>query len=70
MTAADTASAGPVFFVIGEVVTGEKRTCAVAEEIAIYVVVATVECPTVEPPPFFGRTEEELRAAPRQTWTR
>ena len=52
---------GPVFFVIGSGGGGE-RTCVVAEGTAIYVVVATVECSTVEPPPFFGRTEEELRA--------
>jgi hypothetical protein len=52
---------GPVFFVVGSGGGGD-RTCVVAEGTAIYVVVATVECSTVEPPPFFGRTEEELRA--------
>jgi hypothetical protein len=52
---------GPAFFVIGSGGGGE-RTCIVAEGTAIYVVVATVECSTVESPPFFGRTEEELRA--------
>jgi hypothetical protein len=52
---------GPVFFVIGSG-NGGERTCVVAEGTAIFVVVATVECSTVEPPPFFGRTEEELRA--------
>jgi hypothetical protein len=52
---------GPVFFVIGSG-GGPPRTCVVAEGTAIYVVVATVECSTLEPPPFFGRTEEELRA--------
>jgi hypothetical protein len=52
---------GPVFFVIGSGVPGQ-RTCVVAEGTAIFVVVATVECSTVESPPFFGRTEEELRA--------
>jgi hypothetical protein len=52
---------GPVFFVIGSGGGGD-RTCVVAEGTAIHVVVATVECSTVEPPPFFGRSEEELRA--------
>ena len=52
---------GPVFFVIGSGGGGD-RTCVVAEGTAIYVVVATVECSTVEAPPFFGRTEDELRA--------
>ncbi len=52
---------GPVFFVIGSG-GGGNRTCVVAESTAIYVVVATVECSTVEARPFFGRTEDELRA--------
>jgi hypothetical protein len=50
---------GPVFLLEN---TGVDRTCVVAEGTAIYVVVADVECSTGEPPPFFGRTEEELRA--------
>jgi hypothetical protein len=34
----------------------------VAEGTAIFVVVTGAQCSTVEPPPFFGRTEEELRS--------
>lgn len=49
---------GPVFLLEN---AGVDRTCVVAEGAAIFVVVADVECSTVEPPPFFGRTEEELR---------
>jgi hypothetical protein len=36
-------------------------TCLVAEGTAIYVGAASLNCSTVEPPPFFGRTEDELR---------
>jgi hypothetical protein len=55
---------GPVFFLPGNVVGEEAAeiTCVVAEGSAIYVNVAGAECSTVEPPPFFGRTEDELRA--------
>ena len=57
---------GPVFFLPGnlnESSTGEfERTCVVAEGTAIYVAAAGGECSTIEPPPFFGRTEDELRA--------
>jgi hypothetical protein len=49
---------GPVFLLEN---AGVDRTCVVAEGTAIFVVVGDVECSTVEPPPFFGRTEEELR---------
>jgi hypothetical protein len=49
---------GPVFFL--------RRSgavpCVVAEGTAIVVKVAGSECSTVEPPPYFGRTEDELRA--------
>ena len=47
---------GPVFFLPG------SGPCVVPEGTAIYVVVASTTCSTVEPPPFFGRNEEELRA--------
>ena len=55
---------GPVFFLPGSFggVDPVARTCVVAEGTAIYVTPANVECSTVEPPPFFGRTEAELRA--------
>ena len=39
-----------------------ERTCVVAEGAAIYVFMAGGGCSTVEPPPYFGRTEDELRA--------
>ena len=53
---------GPVFFMPGNY-TSEPitMTCVVPEGTAIYVSVAAVGCTTVEPPPFFGRDEAELR---------
>ena len=57
-----TRSVGPVFFLPGNFGReAVERTCVVAEGTAIYVTPANVECSTVEPPPFFGRTEDELR---------
>jgi hypothetical protein len=52
---------GPMFFLTGSFGAAEE-TCVVAEGIAIFVVVTGAECSTVEPPPYFGRNEEELRA--------
>jgi hypothetical protein len=52
---------GPVLFMPASFGEPFERTCVVAEGTAIYVVVAGTECSTVEPPPFFGRNEEELR---------
>jgi hypothetical protein len=52
---------GPMFFLTGTFGATEQ-TCVVAEGTAIFVVVTGAECSTVEPPPYFGRTEEELRA--------
>ncbi len=56
---------GPVFFLPGDF-TGEPVTtptiCVVPEGTAIFVSVAGNSCTTVEPPPYFGRNEEELRA--------
>jgi hypothetical protein len=46
-------------------VGGERAAevaCVVAEGTAIYVNVIGAECSTIEPPPNFGRTEDELRA--------
>jgi hypothetical protein len=60
---------GPMFFLPGNVV-GEgsaEITCVVAAGTAIYVNVAGTECSTVEAPPFFGRTEGELRACANAT---
>jgi hypothetical protein len=54
---------GSVFMLPGNFVGGiAERTCVVAEGTAIYVFVAGNTCSTVEPPPYFGRTEEQLRA--------
>jgi len=56
---------GPVFFLPASF-TGEPAepgfTCVVAEGTAIYGGLIGAECSTVEPPPFFGRDEDELRA--------
>ncbi len=55
---------GPVFFLLPVVFTPEPidRTCVVAEGTALFIVLGGSECSTVEPPPFFGRDEAELRA--------
>ena len=54
---------GPVFFVPGAFVPDAfERTCVVPEGTALYVSAGGSECSTVEPPPFFGRNEAELRA--------
>jgi hypothetical protein len=50
----------PVFFLPGS--SQAEITCVVAEGPAIFVKLAGVECSTVEPEPYFGRTEDELRA--------
>jgi hypothetical protein len=54
--------AGPVFLLpipYGEVLDFE---CVVAEGAAIYATVFFAECSTTEPPPYFARDEDELRA--------
>ena len=54
---------GPVFIVPGAYTPEPiSRTCIVAEGTAIFLVFGGSECSTVEPPPFFGRNEAELRA--------
>src|SRR5688500_6907982 len=53
---------GPVFFLPSFAPIGEPLTCVVPAGTAIFVPIINGECSTVEPPPFFGRTEEELRA--------
>ena len=52
---------GPVFLLPGTV-DDDGVTCVVAEGTAILVIVANINCSTIEPPPFFGRDEDELRA--------
>jgi hypothetical protein len=45
---------GPIFFVMGaDGPETSEVTCVVAEGTAIYVVPASINCSTVEPPPFF-----------------
>ena len=51
---------GPVFFLVGSPTTVE-RTCTVPLGTAVFIPASGVECSTVEPPPFFGGNEEELR---------
>ncbi|MDQ3513920.1 MAG: hypothetical protein M3462_09695 [Chloroflexota bacterium] len=56
---------GPVFFIPGSFSpepTTETRTCVVPEGMALFFGLGGAECSSVEPPPFFGRNEEELRA--------
>lgn len=54
---------GPIFFLPTNYTGGPVTiTCVVPEGTAIFVPVFAVDCSTVEPPPFFGRNEEELRA--------
>src|SRR5215210_5787367 len=51
---------GPVFFLAGAP-TSVERACTVPLGLTILVPVTGAECSTVEPPPFFGRDEAELR---------
>ncbi len=54
---------GPVFF-LPENFTGSPgtMTCIVPEGTAIFVPLGSTSCSTVDPPPYFGRNEEELLA--------
>jgi hypothetical protein len=52
---------GPVFFLAGAERSLE-RSCVVPEGAYVFVPLLGSECSTVEPPPFFGRAEAELRA--------
>ncbi len=54
--------AGPVFFLPANFgPPGSTVTCVVPEGVAIYLPLGGANCSTVEPPPFFGRDEDELR---------
>ncbi len=54
--------AGPVFFLPANFgPPGPTVTCVVPEGVAIYLPLGGANCSTVEPPPFFGRDENELR---------
>jgi hypothetical protein len=52
---------GPVFF-LASAPASVARTCTVPRGVTLLVPVVDAECSTVEPPPFFGRDEAELRA--------
>jgi len=62
---------GPVFFLPGAFMPEPyDRTCVVAEGTALYIPVGGASCSTVEPPPYFGRNEDELRTcAAAQAYT-
>jgi hypothetical protein len=55
---------GPVFFLTPVLGPGPTYSydCVVPEGTAIYEIVQVGNCSSVEPPPFFGANEEELRA--------
>jgi hypothetical protein len=59
----DAGQAGWVWF-LGGAFTGTETTrdCTVPTGKAILFPIVNVECSTIEPPPFFGSNEEELRA--------
>ena len=53
---------GPVFFLPTSPSLGSRTvTCIVPEGMAIFVPLGAAICSTVNPPPFFGRTEAELQ---------
>jgi len=51
---------GPVFFLSGAEESRE-RSCVIPQGVHVFVPLFGSECSTVEPPPFFGRDEAELR---------
>lgn len=54
---------GPVFFLPGNFTEAPGTIpCIVPEGTAIFVTLGSTSCSTVDPPPYFGRNEEELRA--------
>jgi hypothetical protein len=60
---------GPVFFIPGVSTDRITMTCIVPEGTAIFVFIDGSACSTVEPPPYFGRDEAEMRAcAAEQTY--
>lgn len=52
---------GPVFF-LPSMLSEPEFTCVIPADMAIFVPIVNTACSTVEPPPYFGRTEAELRA--------
>ena len=54
--------AGPVFFLPANFgPPGPTVTCVVPEGVAIFFPAGGANCSTIEPPPYFGRDEDELR---------
>ena len=53
---------GKVFFLAANLVTTDPIPCTVRTGKSIFFPMANIECSTVELPPFFGSTEEQLRA--------
>jgi hypothetical protein len=53
---------GPVFFLASASEGTAERTCTVPAGTALLLPLLDASCSTVEPPPFFGRDEAELRA--------
>lgn len=64
----DAGQSGPVWF-LGGTFTGATvtRQCTVAAGMALFFPIVTAECSTVEPDPFHGNNEAELRAC-AQGW--
>ena len=59
----DAGQTGPVWFLGGSFVnTTVVRDCTVPAGKSIFLPVLNTECSTIEPPPFFGSNEDELRA--------
>jgi len=56
---------GKVFYLASNFVTTDTVPCTVPTGKSIFFAIANVECSTVEPPPFFGSTEQELRDCAR-----
>jgi hypothetical protein len=53
---------GPVWFTAPLAVTGTiTRTCRIPTGTGIFIIGVANECSNIEPPPFFGATEAELR---------
>jgi hypothetical protein len=56
------AQTGNVFFLAANFVTTDALSCSVPAGKSIFFPIFNIECSTVEPPPFFGATEEDMRA--------
>jgi hypothetical protein len=59
---------GQVFFIAADFTGGSSVDCTIPPGKAIFFPIINAECSTVEPPPFFGADEEELRAC-AECWT-